>query len=69
MTNRATRFDLFCHSRQSRLIDGMDADMARGTNDGTVILTLNPNLYSVRAQEGPQEIERNEAAARHSWAR
>ena len=26
-------------------------------------------LYSARAQDCPQEMERNEAAPRHSWAR
>ena len=26
-------------------------------------------MYSARAQDGPQDMERNEAAARHSWDR
>ena len=26
-------------------------------------------LYRVRLQNGPQEMERNEAAARHTWAK
>ena len=26
-------------------------------------------MYSARAQDGPQDMERKQAAARHSWAR
>ena len=35
----------------------------------TIYLNGNSLMYSARAQDDPQVMERNQAAARHSWAR
>ena len=34
-----------------------------------VYIFMKEQVYSARAQDGPRDIERNEAAPRHSWAR
>ena len=39
------------------------------TGIGKMYRTGRTGLYSARAQDCPQEMERNEAAPRHSWAR